>query len=289
MRFTPTIVFAANPKKDAELFWAFLNHAYFLDRRKRILNCFPALGSNPTKRFVTEYVLDFYQKHKREIQVIVDAERRVIRRDAAQSFRLLSDVMEYEWSRPLVYRAYTTLLPFSPFGKRCFYYSILRRLKHPTWKTASSVYIGAHEISHMIFFELLKQVEKKHRIQLHPDTRYFLQEALTTVLLNRQQSRQVLRKSKKEPGNMEIQSLRITYRRGPPQTILDFVGSRYTRSRRLRMSFFAFLESIVVLLHSVEKEFRGKRKLWNRFNGMAAPARLLTQYEKPIAISSKSA
>ena len=289
MHYIPKIVFIANPKKDAQLFWGFLTHTYYLDKRRHILATFPELGTRAHKKdfrnIVKKFVLDYYKKHKEEIKKIVKSNGGLIRRDGAKSFRLLSRLMDYQWKRPITYHAYTTILPFSPFGNQLFYYSIIRKLEHPDWKVASVLYVGIHEISHMIFFKLLKEIERKHKITLHKDTQYFLKEALTTALLNRRESMLALKKAKKEPGNPEIRELYVTDEDGTPQKLIDLIRKRYARCRRKKMLFQSFLEYLVLLTRAAEKSFNVKRKMRDTYGKKILKyERLLNQYKKPIKL-----
>jgi len=289
MRYTPKIIFSASAARDAELFWDFLTHRYFLDKRRCILETFPKLKEyahrKDFKEKVGAFVLDYYRRHRKEIQDIVESGNELIRRDEARAFQLLSRLVDYQWKRPITYRAYTTILPFSPFGKQHFYYSILRKLSHPEWKAASVLFIGIHEISHMIFFELLRQIEREYKLMLHEDAQYFLKEALTTALLNRRESMGVLRKEKKEPGNLEIQELRVISGNGAPQKIVAFVGKRYARYRNKKAAFLDFLSRMVFLTHTAEKDFNGKKKLWDKYGRkILTDRRLLAVYRKPIRL-----
>lgn len=289
MNYIPKIILAANPRKDAQLFWDFLTHKYYLDKRQRILTAFPELDKHTHKKnfrsVVDKFVFDYYKNHRVEIKKIVETNKDLIRRDEVKSFRLLSKLMSYKWKHQVTYRAYTTILPFSPLGDRHFFYSILRKIKHPDWKVASMLYIGMHEISHMIFFEYLEKIQSGSKIKLHKDTQHFLKEAITTALLNQRESMLVLKKKKKEPGNSEIQELYITNKNGAPQKLIDLIGKRYVYYKKKGVLFQDFLKYFVLLTHTAEQEFNKRRKMWNTHGReILTNKKLLDQYKKPIKL-----
>ena len=95
----------------------------------------------------------------------------------------LLEIMDYQYDNPVVYKAAPTILPFSPFGNNVFYFSILGEIKGKTNKNILS--IGIHEISHFIFFEMLKKIENKKKLILPNDIKNYLKEALAVESLKK--------------------------------------------------------------------------------------------------------
>lgn len=291
MLHIPTILIHIDPEKDAEKLWKFLNHPQFPQLRTSNLNAHPQLKENANKEnfqeIVQEYVKSFYTDHAEKINIIYEHSRDLVERNAAHVFQELSRLMNYEWEKETTYDAYLSILTGSTFDKDIFTYSILGELYGKNEIKKSLLSVGIHEISHLIFFELLEPIEQKHSIALHQDGKYFLKEALTTALLNIETLRSVL-ETEEDPGNPEIQQLYITTPQNTIALLKEYIRQQVLQSKLDNKPFNTLLEELVLATHSAEQSLNDKRTLWNKNGPMIFknPV-LLEEYKKPINFSNK--
>ena len=288
MSHIPKIIIHIDPERDAEMLWKFLNHPQFPQLRNSNLNAHPKLKESADKEnfqdIVREYVKSFYVDHAQEIDTIYKLNKDLVEQSGAHAFQELSRLMDYTWKTETTYDAYLSILTGSTFDKNNFTYSILGELYGKNDVKKSLLSVGIHEISHLIFFELLKPIEHKHKIILHPDGKYFLKESITTALLNTETPRSILR-TEEDPGNPEIQKLYITTPQDTGILFVNYIKKQIIRSKQTNLPFNTLLEQLVLNVHAIEKSLNEKRALWNK-NGYAIfkNPTLLSEYEKLISL-----
>lgn len=282
----PTIIVHIDPEKDAETIWKFLNHPQFPQLRTSNLGMHPKLKESVDKEnfqeIVHEYVKSFYIEHAQEIELIYRQSKDLIEQSGTRAFQELSRLMNYEWETGATYNAYLSILTGSTFDDGIFTYSILGELYKRNDVKKSLLSVGIHEISHLIFFELLKPIAEKNEVVLHRDGKYFLKEVITTALLNTEPLRLILG-TEEDPGNPEIQKLYITTPQDTNILFVEYMKRLIMQSKQNNVPFNTLLEQLVLNTHTIEKHLNDKRALWNK-NGYAIfkdPA-LLEEYSKPI-------
>lgn len=190
--------------------------------------------------------------------------------------------MDYKWTRSITYKAIPTILPFSSFGNNIFYFSILGEIKGKNDKNI--LFIAAHEISHFIFYDILK---KKNIIikSLPTDFKNYFKEALTAVLLNRKPLCNILN-LRDYKGNREIHDLKIKKRDGTIIYFTEFINEYYQAIKiKKKKSFNIFLQEILNILLPFNKEFSKKRAIWNKFgNQLFKNKKAYKIYQYPIKI-----
>ncbi len=288
MKNLPKIVIKEDKEREIKLFMKFLNHPDFPQHRNLILKAFPDLKilldkSKNEKITVNNFIKNFYKKHKNDIKAILLESHLILKKKGQMALQRLAKMMEYQWPKPITYIAMPTILPFSPFGNNIFYFSILRQICNKEDKR-SILPIAIHEISHFIFFDLLKKIEKKNKFQLPKDAMNYLKESLTAALLNQKTLRSLF-ELEDYTGNPEIRNLYIKTV-GKEKIIRDFIQELYIKKiKKERKSFESFLDELIKAFIPIAPTLFKKRLIWNRYGKtLLEKPKILTQYRNPIQI-----
>lgn len=278
----PTIKLKKDMKNEIRLFKSFLNHPYFVQNRNYILKVFPEIKEiaqdDDFENKLSDFITNFYKQNEEKIKLIKINNENILKERANQAFELLSNLMDYEWDNK-EYSAYLTILPFSPFEKDIFYYSILAEIKNKNIDNKSLLSVGIHEISHMIFYEYLKKIENKHNFILNTDAKNYIKEAITTALLNHKKFQNIF-EMERSKGNPEIQELYI--KNSSSQINL----SEFIETLWYTHPFKNFIENLILSIHASEKEFQDKRLLWNKHGReIFKNEDLLKEYQIPINLN----
>ncbi len=283
MNKLPKIVLLKNPKGELERFIRFLNHSYYPQHRNFILEAFPKLASElkkskKEKETVKSFISDFYQKHENKIKKITEESETAIKNGGSDVLKMLAGLMSYKWKHPLVYKAMPTILPFSPFKNNTFYFSILGQIKRNDKNNI--LFISAHEISHFIFFDILKEA----KVLLPEDLKNYLKESLTAFLLNQNPLRNFLNLQNYK-GNQEIRDLFIEKPDGEIVKFVGFLEKFYRQNQKEKETFQTFLKKVINILIPAGSEFSKKRVIWNRYGyQIYKKPKILTEYQKPISV-----
>ena len=268
---------------EIRLFYKFLNHPQYPNHKNLIYNAHPKL------RVLLESEVNSKAAVKKYIKNMISAHRTAIEKaasDAAISARSLKHCLEalgksmgFRWRKPIAYVARPTLLPFSPFDKLSFSFSILSRVYGKELESFSRIAI--HEISHFVLFEMLKSIEKQGK--LSSDARHYLKEAVTAALFNEAPLSRALR-IENYPGNPEIRLLRVKFPSKAPLPLVKWIRDEYCKSS----NFPDLLIRLVRIFRASQKELGKKRKMWNRYGKkIFEERRLRNNYSRPILIAKK--
>jgi len=274
--------------REMDLFFSFLHHPYYVQNRNFIFQVFPELEKllekqGEKKQIIKLFISKFYGDNKNEIQKIIQKNKNILMKKSELSLIALFGIMDYQYEKPVVYKAAPTILPFSPFGDDIFYFSILGEINGKADKNILT--IGIHEISHFIFSDILKKIENKRDVILPDDVKNYLKEALAVVILNQEPLCGIL-ELKNYKGNPEIQNLRIEKPDGSIKTFTDFLNECYDAIKmKKQKSFCVFLEKIISILLPIAPEFAKKRVLWNKYGKkVLKEPKIIKLYSKPIKI-----
>ena len=291
MRNFPKIKIKKDTNNEVKLFLTFLHHPYYPRHQTLIFQNFPDLknllkNSKNEKRIIKEFLFNFYDIHKNKIDKIIKKSELLIQKNGKSVLKNLSNLMDYQWSKSIIYYAIPTILPFSPFGTNKFYFSILGQIYNKSRKNI--LFIASHEISHFIFYDFLKKIEQKIKKSVPDDLKNYFKEALAAVLLNRKPLCNILDLHKYE-GNPEIRDLQIKKPNGAIISFVQFIDEYYrTAKEKNKKSFENFLEEILNIFLSISKEFSKKRIIWNRYGKqLLEKPKALHLYQKPIQIKKE--
>ena len=91
----------------------------------------------------------------------------------------LGEIMEFHVDKQQEYTIFLSILPFSPFEKNSFYFSMLSKIEGKENKHNDILSLLAHEVSHFVLFDILRS--KKVILERHE--LYFLKEILVVIVL----------------------------------------------------------------------------------------------------------
>lgn len=295
MENIPKIKVKKNINTEVDLFLKFLHHPYYPQSRIKIFQSFPELefllknqkNEKEEKIIIQKFIKKFYKKHYKIIQKIINNSKQTLKEKSHKVLKELANLMDYRW--PKNHPSYTTMptiLPFSPFDNNTFYFSILGQIKGKNDKNV--LFIATHEISHFIFFDILKKIKQEIKKSPPDDLRNYFKEALTAILLNRKPLCDILN-FQDYKGNPEIRDLRIKKPDNMIVSFSKFINEQYeTIKIKDKKSFESFLKEILIILLPINKEFSKKRAIWNKYgNQLFKNTDILHRYQMPIKIKLK--
>jgi len=280
----PKISVKTSKKGEVKLFLKFLNHPEFPQHRQMILKTFPDLkvlleSSKNEKNAVQEFIDQFYLKNQSTIALAIH-DSKIRMKSSQKAMESLGIAMDYHWQSGIDYIAMPTILPFSPFGKNTFNFSILDRITGSGKRDILSTAI--HEISHFVFLNYLKKIEKKENISISQDTRYYAKEVLTAALFNEEPIRGVL-EIVEYKGNPDIRDIYITDDLKVTTTLINYTRKQYLENIKDGKEFKEFLINFIKTMHKISENLSKKRQIWNRFgNELYKNKAILLQYQMPI-------
>ncbi len=282
-----------NLDEEVAIFSSFLYHPYFTQARQNIFNCFPELAAKieglkqtESKNEIRRFLIDFYGKNKERIGEIISESEDLAKRKSEQALRELAKLMNYEWSEQITYKAFPTVLPFSPFKDTSFNFSILARLRNQKSNRKNFLFVAIHEISHFIFFEIMSEIKKENALSEIPrDTQHYFKEALTAVLLNQKPLHDILELVGYK-GNPEIQGIRIKKKDGSILSFQDFISEQYECFMiKEKKVFKEFLLETTKILLPLQNELSEKWEMWKKYGYEIYKNEKLSQkYGEPIKI-----
>ncbi len=289
----PIVYIQYDLNKEVEKFLVFLHHPKFPQHRNLIFRALPELGEllgreknlNQAKEraMIKSFIVDFRKKHAREIQRIVKSSEKLLKAKIEKTSTALFSLMDYEPKENLTFRIIPTILPFSPFERKTFYFSILGKLRKKS--QSDIVFVSIHEISHIILYEILER-EYKKPISKIADTVLldFLKEILAPVLINQRPLAQLLH-PKGYLGNPFLHHIFVLENNKKIQ-ITEFFQKIYENERyKNKLKFNQVLKIMLSLILSIGRELKKKNRIWNRYgNNIVHYKEAFRLYSQPIKI-----
>lgn len=267
-----------------------LEEHIFRDRpaySRMILNYHKGLGAleasgELTQDRVTAYFSDIYKEKSEEIDKIIEGGRKLIEEKSVEILSALAEMMDYEWRETDKYKAVPTLLPYSPFHKHTFYYSICSPLFDN--KPDDLLHISVHEISHFMLFQLLDDLQiyfnKKEIVGLL----HLFKESLTGMQLSEPDMARLLDRSEYK-GNIETRNVFIQESSNEPLVFQEFLRNKHSQMRAVGKNFAEFIKTMIDLLSPSAEEFALRYDMWNKFGKtILSNSELLEKYKKPIKV-----
>jgi hypothetical protein len=280
----PQIKVEISPDLDAKAFINFLWHPFLKQNRQMIIKIYPEIegmiGSNSAKEDIKKFVLSLHQQKKEQLENIKDSQEKIITEKGQDAFQRLGEIMNYAWENPFIYTAYLSLLPFSPFKEDHFLYSVLGQLNDDTSKNKSVLVVAVHEISHVIFLNLLKKL----RIQSSEGTKHLFKEALTAAIL-RDVKLSAFLNYKHADVNPEIRELYV--KRGDRVLrATDYLFGLLIENVDLNKNFLEQVKELLEEFKKSDKSFGEKMDFWNKHGkSIFKDGGLLKKYQEPIPLN----
>jgi hypothetical protein len=196
----------------------------------------------------------------------------------------LAELTGYRWPKNHTgYIVIPTILPFSPFTNNVFFFSIFNYLKSPA-KQKNILFVSAHEISHIIFFDLIKKIYGNH-LPLNKTSTHFLKEILAPVIMNQQKLSKYL-KLKNYLGNPFLRDIVVFYKNKEFQ-ITEFFQKIYEVGIKKNLNFNEILKIMVTLMRLIQKEISAKNNMWNKYgNNIFKNKTVFKIYRKSIKLKA---
>lgn len=279
-----------NQEKDLETIGKFFFKKETDNFKKRILNFYPSLKTllettqeNP-ETIVRNYFQKIYSKNNQKIERIFEESKNIINDRGNICLEALVSLMGYKSEKKEVFIATPTLLPFSPFERPIFYYSIAPIIFNDTPNHILDIAI--HEISHFLFFDILDNL--KINLREDNDDRNLLhlfKESLTAMLLSEKELTTLL-ENKNYKGNQEIQYLNMLTLEKEIMNITEYLRNNFHEYCNKNLSFSVFIEDMINILSPKKKEFSDKKIFWNKNEQEIKRGNktLLEKYSEPIKL-----
>ncbi|MBU1176898.1 MAG: hypothetical protein ABIG88_01965 [Patescibacteria group bacterium] len=290
----PRINIIYDTSKETEMFLNFLNDPNRLQHRKMIFKEYPKLeiainkaqATTPKNqhKIVKNYLQEFQKKNKEKIAEIIKNAQNILFAKSDSLLNELAKLMDYEWTNNEPdFIAIPTALPFSPFKKNTFYFSIKAYLSGKL-NINHIVFTATHEISHFLLFRILW----RNKINIDGFIRQILQEVLAPVLMNQSKLAQIIEHSPDDYfGNNNISLLYVKTDKNNSERITIAFKSAYNIMRQKKASFIDIISLYIDTLTEIKDDLNKKMDFWNK-NGhkISENKKLLQIYTNPIEIKN---
>lgn len=234
---------------------------------------------------IENYFKKIYLDKKSEIGSLVEKSRKIINDQAPACLTVLVKLMDYKSQKNETFIAIPTLLPFSPFNRPVFYFSITPSLFLN--KENDILGIAIHEISHFLLFDILKDLG----IKLDHNTKeknflHLFKETLTGMLLSEKELKETLGK-KDYKGNPEVHNLYVKeYTSENEVTLREYLRENLHIYQQKGLPFSFFIKEMIEKLLPKANDFSDKKIFWNKNEQELRKDDqfLLKEYARPILI-----
>jgi len=130
------------------------------------------------KKLISDYIDNFYQIHRLQLQNIVQKFNRKWRKKENEFFNLVAEIFKnYPWPKGK-YIGYLSIFNCNPRNLKDKTFRIY--YKHP----AGVVYVTAHELLHFIFYDYFEKKFKKDRKKISEEKLWKVSEVFNSVLFS---------------------------------------------------------------------------------------------------------
>jgi len=300
----PEITLEESLEAEVDIFYHSLHNQYRPWQRKLILSfrdfrplkesleAMPAKDEAEEKRILSEFLKQCRDRNKDQIEPFISRSRQEVSNKSGEALKELAQLMDYNWPENFPgYKVVPVLLPFNPFGKNIFYYSILKITQGVDQKDLLEVAI--HEISHMVFFEILERLRLSSNNFSGPKNIPidYLKEILAPVLMNQPPLRRLLDLSRYPEGytgNPDLGPMFVTVGNSGERTqISRYFQQLYERMRyQEHKTFPEIVGAMVKIIMPLEAELLKRRDLWNEYqHKIFKNQALLDRHSEPMRIT----
>jgi hypothetical protein len=281
-------------KFDPEYDIALIKSRVFLDSNPYLANRIFAFYKDLSARLSTTdqaerpalvdaYFRGIYEREHGRIAQIFEESQEIIRLHAQDALDTLVSLMDYEVKENEEFIGIPSLLPFSPFQRPYFSFSISFTLYK---NVPNDVLVAIHEISHFLFFDILDDL----KISLNDDNPewkemlHIFKEALTGMLLTEPEIMLFLGGSAHR-RNAEIEMLFVSDSSGV-MPFLKYLRDTFHGYKNRGQPFQDFIQDILNKLMPHTWQFSEKRQIWKQHGHEIAAGSpdLCRSYKEPIAL-----
>jgi hypothetical protein len=267
----PKIKISYNLDQEVDMFFKFINDPERLQHKRMIFAAHPNLESildrdisgllDAKKKIIKQYLQEFNTSNQEKIKQVIALAENIFTERSEKILDELAKLMDYRWQdNELDFIAIPTALPFCPFQKNTFFFS-LRGYISGERDINHILFTAAHEISHFLLFRILWE----NKINPEGHLLYALQEVLAPVLLNQPKLVKILQHDAKNYfGNPDIANLYIQITAGSRSSrVVSVMGGVYNGRRERGESFVNIITYFIKILTELEGELLKKKALWN--------------------------
>ncbi len=279
-------------KTEINIFWYYINNTKDLYHKKLIFNYFIDLKNlleqvndeKEAKNIIKNYIVSFRQKYSCKIQKIEKLIEEQVIAIGNTIVNELASLMNYKFNdNHEGYIIVPVIIPFSPFKGNTFFYSVINQLKLEDLKKLDLLIVLAHEISHFLLFEKLKEPFFADESIMTENELYFLKEILAVVLIRSNDLAQWLKTDKYE-GNTLLRFLNIEDN-GHIESISNYFNTFYRDYSKKELNFDVFLIDMIKKIKSISIVLDEKRRIWNQYGAERKKyANQMLEYQQPIKI-----
>lgn len=293
--YIPNINLKVDINEETDQFVAFLHHNKFPKNRDIIFQYYPDLklmlekDDIDEKRVVHSFIKGKYSEYDTAIASITSETEKKIHKYGAAILEQLSLLMDYRWPKGHAgYIVIPTILPFSPFGKNIFYFSMVRKIKGNSEKGDDNhdiLPLIAHEISHMMLWDILKQNEVEGMSLNYGWTvRHFLQEILAPIIMNQEPLKNILG-IKNYLGNPYLEHLNIERASIQENMVIYFKNIYADMKFSDKRPFWEIAKFMADELEKISATLDKKMNMWNTYgHKIVSNEQLFEEYKRPILL-----
>ncbi len=274
-----------NEEAEVNLFISFLHSKQYPQHRGMIFSCFPELKEKldlqqkeDEESTVRDFLKVIREKNKDNIEKSVVFIKSEIEKHGEKTLEILADLMNYKWKpKSDDYFLVPTIFPSCPFNGNTFFYSIYRSLDGIT-EYPKVLAVSAHEVSHIILFDILKD----EHIELNQELLYFVKELIAPVLVYQDDFNGIFKKE--IVGNYNV--LEVYFEQDNKVIkAFDYFLEMFMKNRSAGKDFTIFLGEIITVCRGVESEIKEKRNFDNTYGPqIMKDPELLAKFREPIKL-----
>ena len=284
----PKLNVKIDEKNDKELFENFVRKGGV--NYRKIFQAYPKLKSKLDQlrneelgEVIYAFVEHLYFQHKSEVEKIVERESKVLEDASIIIFPGLEKVMGCRWDSSFEFLAIPTFLPFSPFWKDRFYFSIYGEVIKGEENKRRVDRIAIHELSHICWYQKLDEVHKKLDFKLNNAANYYLKEAFASIIGECDEFSKINKGRSLANYNTAILRVRVG---SEEMGFVNYFRKVFEEGRRTRASFCSILEEVLKVCYSIQNTLDKKWSIWDKY-GDDREKLLKMEYQSPINIPAK--
>ncbi len=269
---------------EVQIFLDFLNNKEYPQHRNIIFSSFPELkekielNTGNERKIIENFLNEIRKNNKYKIQESVLFIKREIEKNGEKTLEILAKLMDYTWKPSEEgYFLVPTIFPLSPFKKNTFYFSIYKSLKGNT-EYPKVLAVSAHEISHMIFFDILKG----KNIGIGQELLYFIKELIAPILVYQNDFDNIFKKE--IVGNYNVLEIYLE-KDGKVIKAFDYFLEMFIKNKSEGKNFNTFLDEMISVCKEIESDIKDKKAFDNKYGmQIMKEPELLEKFREPIKL-----
>jgi len=213
-----------------------------------------------------EFVADIYQKHEKDIDAGIKEIAEMIGDINPKIWRKIENILNEKFDNNYLLKP--TMLPFSPYGKGYFNFSIASRVlsKLPIYR-ARVVTTASHELSHLLYYKKINRIFQTNTfeeaaVKAGVSAKSFdgLKEIYALIIQNHPSMKKFF--PNKTIGNREYTIIKVLYKKHV-MSIEDYFIEQYATLEKRYSDKDKIDFKMIELLKHIDDEFKEKLIIFN--------------------------